>query len=41
MHTILFMVGGVNIGVAEILIVLLALFVVFLIIRNFFVQPLE
>jgi len=39
MHTILFMVSGVNVGASEIMIILLAFFVVFLIMRNIFVQP--
>jgi hypothetical protein len=39
MNTILFMVSGVNVGASEIMIVLLALFVVFLILRNLLVQP--
>lgn len=39
MNTILFMVAGVNVGASEIMIILLGLFVVFLIMRNLFVQP--
>jgi len=39
MNTILFMVSGVNVGASEIIIILLGLFVVFLIMRNIFVQP--
>jgi len=41
MHPMLFMMSGVNVGASEIMIVLLGLFVVFLIIRNFLVQPEE
>jgi hypothetical protein len=39
MNTILFMVSGVNVGASEIMIILLAFFVVFLILRNLLVQP--
>jgi hypothetical protein len=35
------MVGGVNVGTPEIMIMMLALFVVFLIIRNIVYQPKE
>jgi hypothetical protein len=41
MSTFLFMVGGVNVGTPEIMIIMLALFVVFLIIRNIVYQPKE
>jgi len=39
MNTILFMINGVNVGLSELMIILLALFVVFLVIRNIIVQP--
>jgi hypothetical protein len=41
MNILLFMVGGVNVGTPEIMIMMLALFVVFLIIRNIVYQPKE
>jgi len=41
MSIFLFMVGGVNVGTPEIMIVLLALFVVFLVVRNIVYQPKE
>jgi hypothetical protein len=41
MNTILFMMGGVNVGASEIMILLLAAFVVFLIVRNIIYQPKE
>ncbi|MCX2480117.1 hypothetical protein OQY15_13535 [Pedobacter sp. MC2016-15] len=41
MSIFLFMMGGVNVGTAEIMIILLALFVVFLIVRNIVYQPKE
>jgi len=41
MNTFLFMLGGVNVGTSEIMIVSLAIFIVFLILRNFIVKPKE
>jgi hypothetical protein len=41
MSTILFMIGGVNVGASEIMILMLAAFVVFLIVRNMIFQPKE
>ncbi|CAM4283009.1 hypothetical protein SAMN06265348_109225 [Pedobacter westerhofensis] len=35
------MVGGVNVGTPEIMIIMLALFVVFLVVRNIIYQPKE
>lgn len=39
MKTILFMFGGLNIGLSEIMIIILAIFVVFLVLRNILIQP--
>jgi len=41
MNKFLFMVGGVNVGISELMIVMLGLFVIFLILRNLFYQPKE
>ncbi|WP_262711889.1 hypothetical protein [Pedobacter westerhofensis] len=41
MNIFLFMVGGVNVGTPEIMIIMLALFVVFLVVRNIIYQPKE
>jgi len=41
MSIFLFTVSGVNVGTPEIMIVMLALFVVFLVIRNIVYQPKE
>jgi hypothetical protein len=41
MHTVLFMVNGINVGASEIMIILLALFVIFLVMRNLIIQPKE
>ena len=41
MNTALFMVNGINIGASEIMIIMLAVFILFLLLRNIIAQPKE